>query len=34
MDITFNTGLMGAGKSKKLIDDYLMETKEKVALSG
>ncbi|MBU8845706.1 thymidine kinase [Alkalihalobacillus gibsonii] len=33
MDITFNTGLMGAGKSKKLIDDYLMETKEKVALS-
>lgn len=33
MDITFNTGLMGSGKSKKLIDDYLIDPKEKVALS-
>lgn len=33
MDITFNTGLMGSGKSKKLIDDYLIDPKEKVVLS-
>lgn len=31
MDITFNTGLMGSGKSKKLIDDYLIDPKEKLS---
>jgi thymidine kinase len=33
MTITFNTGLMGAGKSKKLIDDYLKDQTKKVALT-
>ncbi|WP_353856845.1 thymidine kinase [Bacillus sp. Bos-x628] len=33
MNITFNTGVMGSGKSKKLIDDYLMDPEENVVLS-
>jgi thymidine kinase len=33
MPITFCTGLMGAGKSKKLIDDYLLDNSKKVALA-
>jgi thymidine kinase len=33
MDITFCTGLMGAGKSKRLIEEYRNDQREKIALA-
>lgn len=34
MEITFDTGLMGAGKSKKLIEDFKKDKTQKIALAA